>query len=73
VTVYFTNHCSHKVSAGIVVEDVQDGRWHHHAVRLAEPRRGAGRRPGQMIAVSVAVTPTATGVFYDVNVIAPTH
>ncbi|HTI26873.1 MAG TPA: hypothetical protein VL652_38165 [Kutzneria sp.] len=26
VTVYFNNHCSHKVSAGIVVEDVQDGR-----------------------------------------------
>ena len=26
VTVYFNNHCSHKVSAGIVVADVQDGR-----------------------------------------------
>jgi hypothetical protein len=26
VTVYFNNHCSGKVSAGIVVADVQDGR-----------------------------------------------
>jgi hypothetical protein len=26
VTVYFNNHCSGKVSAGVVVEDVQDGR-----------------------------------------------
>jgi lipopolysaccharide export LptBFGC system permease protein LptF len=26
VTVYFNNHCSGKVSAGIVVKDVQDGR-----------------------------------------------